>query len=584
MARSVPVSHSLEPFVPKFATLTVLSFAAALTARAQQSPAPLPMPPATNPAKMAPQRTTPAITAQDLMSRLYAYADDSMGGREFATAGNTKATAWIAEQLKKIGLVPAGENGSYFQTLPVVTRSLDEAKGIATSAGPLAWWTDLLPRDQGDGARSIDGVPVIFAGTWGDANMISDAQAAGKLVVIRNSTALANGTNIPGATINRGQVSARYKSAAGILVPSLELIPAELREQLKAGATLMKSTDVVPAPVFLYATAAVGRQLLGAPIETLQPGAMGTPVRGTVVYAEKPIDTPARNVVGILPGSNPRLKGQYVAVGAHNDHVGTHGPALDHDSLYLFSHMFRPQGADQDVPKITAEQGAAFKRALDSVRVLRPARLDSIYNGADDDGTGTVSVLELAESLAAAKVKPQRSILFVWHTGEEAGLFGSAYYTDHPTVSRDSIVAQINIDMIGRGEPWDLKEGKPGYVQVIGSHRLSTELGSLVDQVNLEKKHGLSFDYQYDANGHPQQYYCRSDHYMYARYGIPVAFFSTGGHADYHQLTDEPQYINYAHMAQVVNYVQDLLVTLANLDHRIVVDKPKPDPKGRCVQ
>ena len=577
-------SPNLELYVLKFTTLAVLSLVGALAVRAQGSVVSLPMPPARNPVKLAPSRTTPAITDNDLMSRLYAYADDSMGGREFATPGNTRATAWIAEQLKKIGLVPAGENGTYFQTLPVMDRSLDETRVIATDAGPLRWWADLLPRDQGDGARSIDGVPVIFAGTWGDANMISDAQAAGKLVVVRNSTAQSAGTNIPGATINRGLVSARFKSAAGILVPTLDLIPAELREQLKAGATILKSPDVRPAPTFLYATAAVGLQLLGAPVETLQPGASGKRVHGTVVYAEKPIDAPARNVVGIIPGSNPALRGQYVAVGAHNDHIGTHGPAVDHDSAYLFLHMFQPLGADMEAPKLTSEQAARLRFAIDSVRKLRPARLDSIYNGADDDGTGTVAVLELAEAIAAAKVKPQRSMLFVWHTGEEAGLFGSAYYTDNPTVPRDSIVAQINIDMIGRGDAWDLKEGKSGYLQVIGSRRLSTELGALVDQVNIEKKHGLAFDYQFDANGHPQQYYCRSDHYMYARYGIPVAFFSTGGHPDYHQLTDEPQYIDYQHMAQVVNYVYDLLYAVANLDHRIVVDKTKPDPNGRCVQ
>ena len=329
---------------------------------------------------------------------------------------------------------------------------------------------------------------------------------------------------------------------------------------------------------------AVGRQLLGAAVETMQPGATGRALRGNVVYTEKPIPNPARNVIGIIPGSNRKLRGQYVAVGAHNDHIGTHGPAVDHDSLYLFNHMYLPLGADMRAPKLIPEQQVRLNSALDSVRKLRPARLDSIYNGADDDGTGTVTVLEVAEALMGAKVKPQRSIIFVWHTGEEAGLFGSAWFTDHPTVTRDSIVAQVNIDMVGRGDAWDLAGGKPGYLQAIGSRRLSTELGDLVESVNIEKKHGIAFDYQYDAHGHPQQYYCRSDHYMYARYGIPVVFFSTGGHPDYHQLTDEPQYIDYEHMAQVGNFVLDLVSALGNLDQRIVVDKPKPDPKRQCVQ
>ena len=133
-------------------------------------------------------------------------------------------------------------------------------------------------------------------------------------------------------------------------------------------------------------------------------------------------------------------------------------------------------------------------------------------------------------------------------------MLGSTYFTDHPTVPRDSIVAQLNIDMVGRGRATDAtgedKNGKllfggPGYLQLIGARRLSTELGDLVERTNTSGKLGFNFDYSLDANGHPQNIYCRSDHWAYARYGIPVVFFTTGGHADYHQVTDEPQYIDY---------------------------------------
>jgi hypothetical protein len=126
--------------------------------------------------------------------------------------------------------------------------------------------------------------------------------------------------------------------------------------------------------------------------------------------------------------------------------------------------------------------------------------------------------------------------------------------------------------------------GGPGYVQLIGSRRLSTELGDIADQVNAERAIGLSFDYSLDANGHPQNIYCRSDHYMYARYGIPIIFFTTGGHADYHQVTDEPQYIDYNRMEQVGKLVYGIAERIGNLDHRVVVDKPKPDPRGGCQQ
>jgi Zn-dependent M28 family amino/carboxypeptidase len=230
---------------------------------------------------------------------------------------------------------------------------------------------------------------------------------------------------------------------------------------------------------------------------------------------------------------------------------------------------------------------------LDSLRAINPPRADSVNNGADDDASGSMTVLEIAELFAKGAQKPRRSMLFVWHTGEEAGLWGANYFTANPTVPRDSIVGQLNMDMVGRGGPKDvtgedvegkLLEGGPGYVQLIGSRRLSTEMGDLIEAVNKEKNYGLKFDYANDANGHPQNIYCRSDHYEYAKFGIPVTFITTGGHADYHQVTDEPQYLDYLHMTNIAKFVYDAAMRIGNLDHRLVVDKPKPDPKGTCVQ
>jgi len=222
---------------------------------------------------------------------------------------------------------------------------------------------------------------------------------------------------------------------------------------------------------------------------------------------------------------------------------------------------------------------------MDSIRRLHPTpRLDSIFNGADDDGSGSMGVLEVARAFATARTKPKRSLLFVWHAGEELGLFGSEWYTDHPTVPRDSIVANLNFDMIGRGGPGEEPGGGPNYAQLIGSRRLSTQLGDLVEQVSRERRYNWAFDYQYDVAGHPEQYYCRSDHYMYARYGIPIVFMSTGGHADYHQVTDEVEFIDFAKLSKVTRYAHDLARAVADLPTRPVVDKPKPDPRGQCVQ
>ena len=240
---------------------------------------------------------------------------------------------------------------------------------------------------------------------------------------------------------------------------------------------------------------------------------------------------------------------------------------------------------DRRIPadKRTAAR-AAIKVNVDSLRRIRPAHLDSINNGADDDGSGTVAALEIAQAMASAPVKPKRSIIFVFHTGEEAGLLGSKWFTDHPTVPRDKIVAQLNMDMIGRGEAIDLKEGGPDYLELVGSRRVSTELGDLVEKINTEEARPFKFDYQFDMNGDPNRIYCRSDHQSYARYGIPIVFFTTGLHADYHQVTDEPQYINYDHLARIASFVRDVAVRVANLDHRPVVDKPVVDPKAACVQ
>ncbi|MGD2217669.1 MAG: M28 family peptidase, partial [Gemmatimonadales bacterium] len=241
-------------------------------------------------------------------------------------------------------------------------------------------------------------------------------------------------------------------------------------------------------------------------------------------------------------------------------------------------------GAESPMREPTAEEAATIRQLRASFETIRRSRPDSVYNGADDDGSGSIAMLEIAEAFANAELPPRRSILFVWHTAEEKGLYGASWFTDNPTVPRDSIVANLNLDMVGRGDEDDIEGGGPGYLQLIGSRRLSTELGDLVEQVNARGGFGFQFDYQYDADGHPQNYYCRSDHWMYARYGIPIVFFSTGSHQDYHQLTDEPQYIDYQKLRDVSRLVYEIAETIANLDHRIVVDKPKPDPNAPCRQ
>jgi len=545
------------------------------------------------PLKHKPQPTTAAISASDLMTRLYIFADDSMQGRETGTIGHLKSTAYIAAQVKAMGLKPAGDNGTYFQNLPVFQRSLDPASALSVNGTRLAAFTDFVASPgRGGDPRSIDGAQVIFGGEQGDTtNQLTADQVRGRLVVL---TARPGGRGRGrGFFRGRGRGGANpLAEAAGIAtVETGAAWAAAVRSaRPRAGNVIFKDPGAAPAPetaANLTISARAARVLLGVPVSQATKGMTGKTVRGNPHYTEKP--APARNVVAILPGSDPALRGEYVAIGAHNDHIGIRqGPPVDHDSLHLYNAArYAITGMLARGERPTAAQQEALENIhinLDSVRKLRPVRLDSISNGADDDGSGTVSVLEIAQAFAKGAVKPKRSIIFVWHVGEEKGLWGSSWFTDHPTVPRDSIVAQLNIDMDGRGDATDLPVGSPTYLQLVGSHRLSTELGDMVESVNKSEKMPFTFDYRFDAPGQADNIYCRSDHYNYARYGIPITFFTTGLHGDYHQVTDEPEYIDYAHMARVSQLVFDVAVDVADLNHRVKVDGVVPaDPHQRCV-
>ncbi len=371
-----------------------------------------------------PSTTSAAIRASDLERRLTAFAADSMMGREAGTIWNERATDYVAEQFRRLGLQAAGDSGTYFQTVP-----------------------NIRVRDT---------------------------------------------------TITRGA---------------------------------------------------------------------------------------ARNVVAVVPGTDPALRGEYVAITAHNDHIGFNRRPVDHDSLRAFNAVIRPLGADSRPHPPTPAETERIRTILDSLRRIHVARQDSVNNGADDDGSGTVALIELAEAFVQGSVKPRRSILFVSHTAEEKGLIGSAWYTDHPTVPIDSIVAEFDVDMIGRGAASDIAAGGPTYLEVVGLRRLSTEFGDWFEAVNAREPLPFVFNYEYDAPGHPEQYYCRADHYNYARYGIPSVSLSRGAHRDYHQVTDESQYIDYADFARLTQLVFDGLVFVANADHAPRLDAAKPtDPHVRCRQ
>jgi hypothetical protein len=554
------------------ASLLTLATAAALAAQA-----PLPL-------KHAPQPTTSAITTADLMTRLYLIADDSMKGRQAGSAEHQKVTAYIASELKRLGLQPAGDSGGYFQSVPLVRRHFEEGATITAGTTLLRADSDFVALVVRGTPRDIEGAESIYGGVFTDSTTwITAEQAHGRLVIFSPGP-MTGASRFYTISI---RPTSRFAGAASVAIPLLGSAPADyLQRATRPGLALAKRSTgpESSAPLHLLITDSAARVILGASPETLPPGAMGKTVHGSIRLLEQ--SRPTRNVVAVLPGSDRALRGEYVAIGAHSDHIGTRDVALDHDSVRAANEQaWEMRGRSLDNATPNAQQLAAVHVDMDSLRRKHPARLDSVFNGADDDGSGTVSVLEIAQKFASEHPHPKRSLLFVWHTGEELGLLGSRWFTDHPTVPRDSIVAQLNIDMIGRGDSADMLGGGPNVVDLVGSRRLSTELGDLAESVNRKTQHPpLRFDYSLDAPGHPENLYCRSDHYMYARYGIPIIFFTTGLHQDYHQLTDEPEYIDYPHMARVASFVHDLALTLANLDHRVVVDKSRPDPMGVCRQ
>jgi hypothetical protein len=564
---------------------------------AQQCPA---MGTAPLPLKYKARPTVAAITACDLMSRSYIYSDDSMMGRRVGTEDNIRATAYIEREVRRLGLKPAGDSGGYFQYLPVIERRFDSTSAISVSGKVFRPGTDFVA--FGQPGKIVGETQSIFGGNLNDTtNVLSAELVRGKVLVLRGGSAfippfLGRQRGVPSPA--RAAYNAMLGAAAAVLTTTDNLTTrAPTFGGTRGGPTGLFEDPVQPRavnPPSLVVHDRVAQEIFGGSMEQLAKGSTGKPVAVSLKMFERVL--PTRNVVAILPGRDPKLRGEYVAIGAHNDHNGyTIGGAVEHDSLKAYNIVARVEGADtRGAPPPTEAQWKLINAIKDSLRAIYPARMDSIQNGADDDGSGSVTVLEIAEAFAKAKVKPKRSIIFVWHTGEEAGLWGSQWFTNHPTVPRDSIVAQLNMDMVGRGAATDTTgqnkaggylHGGPGYLQLVGSRRLSTELGDIVEQVNKTERPPLDFDYAIDANGHPQRIYCRSDHYNYARYGIPITFFTTGGHADYHQNTDEPQYIQYKHMTRVSQLVHDVAVKVANLDHRVVVDKPKPDnPFAACVQ
>jgi Zn-dependent M28 family amino/carboxypeptidase len=242
------------------------------------------------------------------------------------------------------------------------------------------------------------------------------------------------------------------------------------------------------------------------------------------------IQVPTQNIIAVVEGSDPDLKDEYVVVTAHYDHTGIGAP---------------------------------------------DATGDRIYNGADDDGSGTVAVMTMAKAMNDAKLAgngPRRSVMFLHVSAEEIGLLGSRYYSDHPTVPVENIIANLNVDMIGRIDEEHEAAGEEDYVYIIGAEIISSGLNTTLNKANELNGNEIRFDMKYNDLTDPNQFYRRSDHWNFGRLGIPFVFYFTGVHVDYHRPSDTPDKILYNKYAKITRQIYSTAAELANNPERPVVD------------
>ena len=483
----------------------------------------------------APAPRAASTMADDLRRDLYAFADDSMLGRSAETPNAARAARFIAARLRAAGIAPAGDSGGYLQRVPLSRTFVRSAQFTVTSpAGrtSIPFGSRLIP------VPSLgEGLPLPVLEATGDLvfagyglsmpgygrNDLAGLSLADKVVVFVNDappgldSAHRVALRDPRALGDRlGAIMEKHPAAIIVLftgrqaneLPALAagLTDSSLRLQLP-----LDGPRVLPMVLFGSARDAAALLPTGWPRNDRSRPLDGRSFTGKVDLVQDGVAT--YNVVATIPGSDSSLEHTYVAFGAHLDHIG-----------------IQP-----------AENG------------------DSIANGADDDGSGSMSLVEIAKR-AQTEPHPRRSLLFVWHTGEELGLFGSEWFTSHPTVPLDSIVAQLNVDMIGRNDPDSLYLIGPRSAP----NGQSSVLGAIVDSVNSASSRPFLINRDWDAPSHPEQLYYRSDHYNYAKHGIPIVFFTTGLHADYHKVTDSPDKIDYDKMSRVATLILRIGTAVAN--------------------
>jgi hypothetical protein len=478
------------------------------------------------------------ITAEALKEKLSVIASAEMEGRETASPGQKRAAAYIESEFKRMGLLP-GNGNSYQQAYPVYQDQLTD-KSFSVNGSSFAWDKDFTYSLQTIATGKWDYTNVVFAGygivdeTKG-INDYAGLDVKGKLVLILEGTSAGMPTMGQGGNraFNSNPASpmakmraATSKGAAGILIVSAGF-PRKNPTETK-GNLYLKKTD---AAGFLMANIStnIANAILGkagasiADLASLTKADYATSINLVATKSSENLES--SNVIAYLPGTDK--KDEYLFLTGHYDHLGKKG--------------------------------------------------NVIWYGADDDGSGTVGVMQMAEAFAAAAKKgkrPRRTIVFMTVSGEEKGLWGSQYYSEHPLFPLEKTTADLNTDMIGRVDTERLTEDSLNYVYVIGHDKLSSELQSINETANKNSSN-ITLDYKFDDPKDPNMIYYRSDHYNFARKGVPILFFYDGMLlADYHKPTDTIEKINFELMRKRTEMVFFTACEIANRDEMLKRDIP----------
>lgn len=470
------------------------------------------------------------ITEEDLKTHLYTYASDAFEGRETGTPGQKKAVAYLTSFYDSLGIAMAQGTENYIQKVPVTYTTAPEGS-LTIGDQAFTIGEDFVTFSAANGSFAI-----VYVGYGIDTEAYSnytDLDVTGKVVIA-----------IAGEPINEdGTYLLTQTSEYSKWSNTSEALPKRVEAAKKHGAVGLIFVDATNferyARYYAYMKRNNSGQMRLSEEETLfsaimhpekasaiigsspEPAALDQTITIAIDGGSEVVDT--ENVAAIIEGIEK--PDEYVIVSSHLDHIG-----------------------------IDAE--------------------GRINNGADDDGSGTVAMLELADALLVAKKEgkgPRRSVVFLHVTGEEKGLLGSEYYADRePLYPLAKTVTNLNIDMIGRIDP--KREGDRNYIYLIGSDKLSTELHELSEAVN-EKFTQIELDYTYNDENDPNRFYYRSDHYNFAKNNIPIIFYFNGTHDDYHGHTDTPDKINYDLLENRTRLVFHTLLEVANRENRPIVDK-----------